>query len=86
MARWMIVQDGDTLCVIDGATWNVAHGGSMNRDDVYAVAEFVFREDAYTFLGSDRFAPRLRDGESEDGRKHCPDCVVALANWGMANA
>lgn len=83
--RWRIVQDGDTLCAIDLATGMAAHGGSMNRD-VYAVAEFVFREDAYTFLGADRFDIRLRDGLSEDGRKHCPDCVAALANWGMANA
>jgi hypothetical protein len=78
--RWRIVQDGDTLCAVFDVVGIAAHGGSM-RPDVYAVAEFVFREDAYTFLGSDRFAPRLRDGESEDGRKHCPDCVVALANW-----
>ena len=80
--RWKIVQDGDMLCAIDGSTWNVAHGGSMKRD-VYAVAEFMFREDAYAFLGDRRFEIRLRDGASEDGRKHCPDCVAALANWGM---
>lgn len=83
--RWRIVQDGGTLCAIDPFAGLPTHGRPINRE-VYAVAEFMFREDAYTFLGSDRFAPRLRDGESEDGRKHCPDCVVALANWGMVNA
>lgn len=82
--RWEIVQTGGTLCAIDPSTGVAAHGGSASSG--YVVASFATTGDAYRFLGSAFFEPSFFTGASVDGRVHCVECVVALANWGMANA
>lgn len=77
--RWEIVQTGGTLCAIDPATGVGADGFPASSGNV--IAAFTNTRDAYVFLGDQRFEPRLRDGLSVDGRTHCVDCVVGLANW-----
>lgn len=78
VTRWEIVQTGGTLCAVDSATGVGADGIPAASGNV--IAAFTNTRDAYVFLGADRFAPRLRDGLSEDGRTHCVECVVGLAN------
>lgn len=78
VTRWEIVQTGGTLCAIDPATGVGADGMPAASGNV--IATFTNTRDAYVFLGADRFDIRLRDGLSEDGRTHCVECVVGLAN------
>jgi hypothetical protein len=77
--RWEIVQTAGTLCAVDPSSGVAADGIAARSGNV--VAAFTTTRDAYVFLGADRFAPRLRDGLSDDGRSHCIECVVGLANW-----